>query len=266
MADVSDTELAARDLRNRANLFSPDVDHVWAQVARLIGDEAMEDVRGQLLDNTIAEPGAGMTTTEEPTGRRASGSSGSRGSGTADPALFDAEGNHVGFERVDRASVIEDGVARYWMNTQLDARGPLRNRFELGAQFDFGIVDSDENRVYCGPDFYGTGQPYGLFVGRALLLAGVAGRPPDLEPGAARRRHPGLLLGAARRVGRLRGLQRCLQAHLRPRHQPRDPAVRRGLDRRGDRTRPDLAGAPDQGAGRVDRGLRGPRPHPGPDR
>lgn len=80
------------------------------------------------------------------------------------PGLFDAVGNHVGFERVDRASVVEDGVARYWMNTQLDASGPLRNRFELGAQFDFGIVDSDENRVYCGPDFYGTGQPYGLFV------------------------------------------------------------------------------------------------------
>ena len=80
------------------------------------------------------------------------------------PGLFDAEGNHVGFERVDRASVVEDGVARYWMNTSLEARGPLRNRFELGAQFDFGIVDSDENRVYCGPDFYGTGQPYGLFV------------------------------------------------------------------------------------------------------
>ena len=80
------------------------------------------------------------------------------------PSLFDAEGNHVGFERVDRASVVEDGVARYWMNTSLEARGPLKNRFELGAQFDFGIVDSDENRVYCGPDFYGTGQPYGLFV------------------------------------------------------------------------------------------------------
>ncbi|MBD3926737.1 hypothetical protein IEZ26_19110 [Nocardioides cavernae] len=80
------------------------------------------------------------------------------------PGLFDAVGNHVGFERVDRASVVEDGVARYWMNTSLEASGPLRNRFELGAQFDFGIVDSDENRVYCGPDFYGTGQPYGLFV------------------------------------------------------------------------------------------------------
>lgn len=80
------------------------------------------------------------------------------------PGLFDAEGNHVGFERVDRASVVEDGVSRYWMHTSLEGAGPLRNRFELGAHFDFGIVDSDQNRVYCGPDFYGTGQPYGLFV------------------------------------------------------------------------------------------------------
>lgn len=55
-ADVADTDLAVRDQRNRANIFSPDVDHVWAQVARLVGDEAMEDVRRQLLDNTISEP------------------------------------------------------------------------------------------------------------------------------------------------------------------------------------------------------------------
>lgn len=55
LADVADTDLATRDLRNRANLFSPDVDHVWAQVSRLIGEEAMEDVRGQLLDNNIPQ-------------------------------------------------------------------------------------------------------------------------------------------------------------------------------------------------------------------
>lgn len=80
------------------------------------------------------------------------------------PSLFDAQGNHVGYEHVVRASVVEDGVSRYWMRTNLEGSGPLRNRFELGAHFDFGIVDSDQNRVYCGPDFYGTGQPYGYFV------------------------------------------------------------------------------------------------------
>lgn len=52
-ADVADTDLATRDQRNRANVFSPDVDKVWAQVERLIGPEQTEAVRGLLLDNTI---------------------------------------------------------------------------------------------------------------------------------------------------------------------------------------------------------------------
>lgn len=80
------------------------------------------------------------------------------------PALFDAQGNHVGFEFIARASEVTAEGARYWMDSKLSGAGPLRNRFELGAQFDFGVVDSDENRVYTGPDFYGTGQPYGFFV------------------------------------------------------------------------------------------------------
>lgn len=80
------------------------------------------------------------------------------------PALFDGQGNHVGFEYVARASEVSAEGARYWMDSKLSGSGPLRNRFELGATFDFGIVDSDENRVYTGPDFYGTGQPYGSFV------------------------------------------------------------------------------------------------------
>ena len=81
------------------------------------------------------------------------------------PGLFDAEGNHVGYERIARASeVLPDGTTVYWMNGTLDGSGPLRNRFQLGADFRFEVIDSDENRVYMGPDFYGTGQPYGLFV------------------------------------------------------------------------------------------------------
>ena len=81
------------------------------------------------------------------------------------PGLFDAEGNHVGYERIQRASeVLDDGSTVYWMNGVLDGSGPLRNRFQLGADFRFGVIDSDENRVYTGPDFHGTGQPYGLFV------------------------------------------------------------------------------------------------------
>lgn len=82
------------------------------------------------------------------------------------PCLFDATGRHVAYESVRRSSVFEDGVTTYYMDTQLEGVGPsdLRAQFELGAQFAFGVVDSDENRVYTGPDFYGTGQPYGRFV------------------------------------------------------------------------------------------------------
>ncbi len=117
-----------------------------------------------------------MTVTEDPSavaGPRIVASTGDtpsewqqriEGEWVSNPSLFDAEGNHVGFENVARASVFENGQTRYWMNTSIEATGPLRNRFELGADFDFGVVDSDENRVYTGPDFYGTGQPYGSFV------------------------------------------------------------------------------------------------------
>ncbi|MFF0493703.1 hypothetical protein ACFYTQ_32185 [Nocardia sp. NPDC004068] len=44
-----DIDLAARDRVNRANLFSPRVDPVWAQVTRLLGAEQAERVRGELL-------------------------------------------------------------------------------------------------------------------------------------------------------------------------------------------------------------------------
>ncbi|MFI6817512.1 hypothetical protein ACIBG7_34295 [Nonomuraea sp. NPDC050328] len=44
-----DGDLAARDAANRANLFDPDVDPVWAQVRRLLGEEQAERVRKELL-------------------------------------------------------------------------------------------------------------------------------------------------------------------------------------------------------------------------
>ncbi|WP_372727732.1 hypothetical protein [Nocardioides sp.] len=53
LADVADTDLAARDQRNRANIFSPEVDPIWGQVAQLLNPETMEVMRRQLLDNTI---------------------------------------------------------------------------------------------------------------------------------------------------------------------------------------------------------------------
>ncbi|MGW0247419.1 hypothetical protein ACWDYH_12350 [Nocardia goodfellowii] len=44
-----DADLPARDRVNRANLFSPAVDPVWAQVTRLLGAEQAERVRGELV-------------------------------------------------------------------------------------------------------------------------------------------------------------------------------------------------------------------------
>ena len=53
LADVADTDLAARDERNRANIFNPEVDKVWAQVQQLVGAEQAEAVRTLLLDNSV---------------------------------------------------------------------------------------------------------------------------------------------------------------------------------------------------------------------
>ncbi|MBV1852633.1 hypothetical protein [Catellatospora tritici] len=80
------------------------------------------------------------------------------------PSLFDAEGTWCGFEEIRRSSVFENGVTTYYMDGGLIGGGPLAGRFRLGAPFAFGVVDADDNRVYTGPDFYGTGQPYGGFV------------------------------------------------------------------------------------------------------
>lgn len=79
------------------------------------------------------------------------------------PSIFDAEGNHVGFNHVYRSSVFEDGKTTYFMNTELDARGPLRYRLEA-RDFEFGVIDSDQNRIYLGPDFIGAGHPHGMLV------------------------------------------------------------------------------------------------------
>ena len=47
---AADTDLVQRDLANRAALFSPEVDPVWNQITRLIGDQA-EIIRTQLVSN-----------------------------------------------------------------------------------------------------------------------------------------------------------------------------------------------------------------------
>ncbi|MCX4096858.1 hypothetical protein [Nocardia sp. alder85J] len=80
------------------------------------------------------------------------------------PSLFDAEGVWHGFEDIRRSSVFEDGRTMYYMDGGLTGGGRLAGRYALGASFAFGVVDSDGDRIYTGPDFFGSGQPYGGFV------------------------------------------------------------------------------------------------------
>lgn len=80
------------------------------------------------------------------------------------PSLFDAQGTWRGFEDIRRSSVFEDGSTTYYMNGGLTGGGDLAGRFALGAPFAFGVIDSDADRIYTGPDFFGSGQPYGGFV------------------------------------------------------------------------------------------------------
>ena len=79
------------------------------------------------------------------------------------PSIFDADGNHVGYNKVYRSSVFEHGKTTYFMNTVLDCHGPLRYRLEA-ADFAFGVIDSQRDRIYLGPDFIGAGHPYGSLV------------------------------------------------------------------------------------------------------
>ena len=80
------------------------------------------------------------------------------------PSLFEHDGTHVGTNKVSRASEFKDGRTTYWMDTKFDATGPLMDRFEIGSRMEFGVIDSDQNRIYTGPDFVGSGRPYGLLV------------------------------------------------------------------------------------------------------
>ena len=79
------------------------------------------------------------------------------------PSVFDADGAHTGFNKVNRSSVFEDGVTTYYMDCNFMNTGPLRNRFEV-SRFAFGVNDTGRNRIYLGPDFYGAGHPYGALV------------------------------------------------------------------------------------------------------
>ncbi len=81
------------------------------------------------------------------------------------PSIFDAHGNHSGYNKVYRASVFKNGQTTYTMNTKIvEAAGPLVARLEVSDTFSFGVIDSDADRIYLGPDFIGAGHPYGTLV------------------------------------------------------------------------------------------------------
>ena len=80
------------------------------------------------------------------------------------PSLFEHDGTWVGTNKVSRASEFKDGRTTYWMDTRFDAAGPLMDRFEIGSRMEFGVIDSDQDRIYTGPDFVGSGRPFGLLV------------------------------------------------------------------------------------------------------
>ena len=88
------------------------------------------------------------------------------------PALFEHDGTHVGYNKVNRASEFRDGRTTYWMETRFDASGPLMDRFEIGTKMEFGVIDSDQDRVYTGPDFVGSGRPFGLLVDSSYYSPG----------------------------------------------------------------------------------------------
>ena len=79
------------------------------------------------------------------------------------PSVFDISGEHKGYDKVTRSSVYKDGLTTYYMDTKLEATGDVRSRFEA-QNFAFGVKDSDQDRIYMGPDFFGAGHPYGMLV------------------------------------------------------------------------------------------------------
>lgn len=79
------------------------------------------------------------------------------------PALFKPDGSQVAFNRVSRSSVFENGRTTYYMHTNFEGADVFTSRFQI-PEFAFGVIDSDKDRVYTGPDFYGTGRPFGPLV------------------------------------------------------------------------------------------------------
>jgi hypothetical protein len=55
LKDQTPASLAARDRANKAIIFDPDVDKVWNQIRGLIGNDAVEAIRAELMQTNAAE-------------------------------------------------------------------------------------------------------------------------------------------------------------------------------------------------------------------
>jgi len=83
------------------------------------------------------------------------------------PSTFDRDGNHLGYNKVSRQSVFDPatGETTYLMHTDFhDLPSVEFHRLATPDGFRFAVRDGDRDRVYLGPDFYGSGQPYGGLV------------------------------------------------------------------------------------------------------
>ena len=92
------------------------------------------------------------------------------------PSIFDVHGNHSGYNKVYRSSVFKDGQTTYMMNTKIqEGANELLPRLEVSDIFSFGVIDSDQDRIYLGPDFIGAGHPYGTLVDAHYYSPGWTG-------------------------------------------------------------------------------------------
>ncbi len=80
------------------------------------------------------------------------------------PGIFDAEGNSLGHVQADRSIFVEDeGQHLIKVETKVDCTGSLRSRLETPMHL-LRVKHLEDKRVYEGPDFYGTGYPYGSLI------------------------------------------------------------------------------------------------------
>ena len=157
------------------------------------------------------------------------------------PSLFDADGDLVRLRGHPPPAVFEDGETRYWMDD-----GPVRGRRAPQPVRARRAVRLRGDRLRRQPGLHRPGllrhRPAVRLLRRRALLLDRAGRS-TCAPGttSCRRRDPGVLLGAARRLDHVCGCFNGVYKVRPTRHRPRDQGRHRRLDRRRDAARPGAA-------------------------